>query len=406
MGCTIAADVPMASLITQADLTVSVRNARICGITFDASKNVTGAAIDVAMISSDITDNVIQGPGYATATTGIRQRTPVGGFGWINHISRNRIGGFGTGLNFNGSDSWITENYISGNLVNVIMNSTGSNVVANNQIENSGGPDANGNYTGVGLRLINTVSGATDRFSSVLVTSNNFISHGTAIEIPDGPVAGFRSSHTIAANNFNDARQRAIYVGANNNKGSIWANTFAEIAATGQGGIVWNGIGNSGWIVGLNNFSGTFHPNPIKYVNLPPDTILIDEILKNRQVVIDNGGFGYGSNAPLAVFGNQTVLGAASTLARFSVAQNAGGFDAALLVRAINGSTVALDFRDGEQTQVADGLLMMNGQELMRLVRGGYFALSNLPTSPTNIPTGKNIVYVDVNDGNTLKVVR
>jgi len=403
IGSTIRAAVPMASLITQADLTFSVRNACIRGLTLNASTNVTGAAVDVAMISSHITDNTLQGPGYTSATTGIRQRTPSGGFGWINYVSRNRVGGFGTGVDYNGSDSWVTENYLSGNRVDVILNSTGAIVFSGNQVENSGGPDASGNYTGVGLRLINTATGANDKFASFLVTGNNFISHGTAIEIPDAPVAGFRSSHTIAANNFNDARKRAISIGANNTQGSIWVNTFAEVAASGDGAIVWSTTGTKGWKVGPNSFSGTFNPTPVKYVNMPGDTILIDDVLKNRQVIVDNGAFGYSSTAPLAAYGNATELGASNVVARFGLAQNAAGFDAAFLVRSLTGTTPALDCRDGEQTQIGGCVIMMNGQERLRFFRTGGVGVVNMPTSPTGLPSGG--LWRDAANENVVKVV-
>ncbi len=173
------------------------------------------------------------------------------GVAWINWITRSRFDSFDIGLDYEGSDSSITNNYLTANNINGRFNATGANNIIGNEVENS--------FTGIGFQFTNTVSNAGTPFHIATVTGNKFVANKYDIDLSDQP-SPFVSAIAFSGNIHSDVIERAYRIGAKNKGGSIIGDVFFDVNGP-SAAIKFAGASNTGWVVGPNNFTGFFHPN-------------------------------------------------------------------------------------------------------------------------------------------------
>ncbi len=238
----------MALVITQDSLEQTLHTICLRNITVNIPPGRTiSRAVDLSILNSQI-DNlaVINNSGVKTGT-GMRVKANGLGVAWVNWITRSRFDRFDVGLDYEGSDSSITNNYMSADRINGRFNATGANNIAGNEVENS--------YAGgIGLQFTNTVSNAGTPFHVATVTGNKFVANGIDIDLPDQP-SPFVSAIAFSGNIHSDVRERAYRIGANNKGGSIVGDVFFDVVGP-AAAIKFAGASNTGWVVGPNNFTG------------------------------------------------------------------------------------------------------------------------------------------------------
>lgn len=371
LGSSFRAGANMAAVLTQASLTSVQQSVGLRYIELDGCMGITpecpSAFTTTNVANFAIASSVIDHSSIQNGSGNCLSISPGSSAAWINTVTFDKIGGCssGDGVYFSGSDSLFEGDYISGNSVGFLGNSTGFRFIGN-QVEVSGTD---------GLELENPLSvGFPGMSVSVMGTYFNLnTNYDVHVMVGAGSVNNFES--TIVGDLFHSSSG----VGIDNNvtSGLIAGSSFGSITNTAGCDIVFNANSggsqsNGGWqVIGTNHKDST----SVRFCNLPPDTQFITGGNGGAWNRLMNLSLGSGAPLPQATFedyGGNSVLGDSSVVARFGLARNTSTFDAALLVGSVNGNTPFLDAVNGETTNAAGFQLRFQGTTVATLNAGTF----------------------------------
>jgi len=297
---------------------------------------------------------------------------------WINWFDRNSITNCsGIGLDWEASDSVVLANYISNNNIAALFNNTGTRV-ALNQFEGSASD---------GVQVKNLLSVGFPGTDDVLL-GNLFALNGQSdIHFMVGAGASHTMRGPVVANNIGSS---GVLVDNNVTDGLFVGN--AHSGETLGYDVKFGGVGNSGWqFIGM---SSSVSPQS-RFVNLPDDAQVISGGPGgpwNRLMNLILGSGVTTTDATLNVYGCTSVLGSGCAQARFGVAREASGIDAALIVGVNNGNGPFIDAANGETTTAASFALEFNSAQIVLL--NATSAIFNRPIYYAGpLPTGTPATY-------------
>jgi len=348
LGSRLTAATNMSSIVTQPSLTASTHSMSLNGMTIEGKKSSYSVTnlVDWAPINSYMTNNyIVDGTGNC-----IRHKANSGA-SWIDWYLNNTIGNCtGSGLLFEGSDSFIIGNYFSGNGANITMNSSGS-IIANNQIEVS---------TGDGIATGNNP--VTPLYFQVAPWVGNYFTQNAGYDIHYlDPGASFSARSPVVGNTFHASNGVKF---ENNTKDALFVGDYFS-DGSGSNDIAFTNSTNTGVQI-----IGTSHTKSVasRFSNLPSDAQVISggpggAYNRLQSLVVSNPATNVGveTAAPrLNVYGNDTILGQANTAARFGISRNSSGFDGALLLGVSGGNAPFISCANGELTAVVACSLYFN----------------------------------------------
>lgn len=360
----------LSAMITQASLSNALHSIEIDNLILDGAKAsfTCPNLIDLSAINSAIRDNyVVNGSG-----AGLKFRANSVA-AWINWIEDNTFGGFGTyGVDFEGSDSWICGNYLSGSAVNLQIKSHGSTTVANNQIEVA---------TQAGLRLEGADGGG---HLGVVLTGNRFNQNAIHVVLANGGVTN-NGGAVFSGNWFHVSTSYAVQVESNIRNQTFVGNRFENSSS-----IHFDSAStNTGWTMLGNSFDVAFSA---MFNALPADIQIsgagdAGNFLKVPQAIFSDTNDVRTADAVVNVFGNRSVLGVSNAQQRWALARNSSGFDASLVAATPNGNSVALFGQNGETTTVAGFALGLNGSADINITASAISLAKSLKLVPATVAT-------------------
>lgn len=383
IGSRIQAGANVAALLGEESYAGLVHSMGIERMTINGNKNaysVTDLVKWTPVNSHFMFNNVGNGSGNCVSHVTPTLGEPV----WINWYFANTIGSCdGIGLNYQGSDSRISFNYLSDNAIDLaISNTTGATPIVGNNIDCAGGggggncPSVPGSPAGHGIQITPPANG----FFVTPIAANFFV-HNANTDVT------FKNRGALST----------IYVSSVGN-----THHFTGGAGTGSG-YKWETNNQGGLVVGdaFSNFGvptagacdiaftdstnqyigifGTQHDKPIatRFCNLPGDTQFITggpggAYNRLQSLILSSATSAVSAQQTrLQVHGGDTVLGSSGVMARFSNSVNAAGFDAALLVGSAFGTTPYLNCVNGETTTVVGCLFAFKNTTLITLNDNG-----------------------------------
>ena len=204
-------------------------------LTVDGNRGsfTTTALVTVGLLNGRIEGNYIAN-GSGDCVYNRISNAPDTGPAWIYWISRNTIGNCGGwGINNQGSDGLISENYVSGNTAGgILLNTQGAVRVNSNQIEVN---------TGYGLKIIDPLWAPSQALGNTIV-GNEFNQNGTAVWYAKS------ANYTVSAAANNGG---AFQLTLNSTTGITTGDLVRVTGVAGGGATAANGY----WIVTVN--SGT-----------------------------------------------------------------------------------------------------------------------------------------------------
>ena len=348
LGSRLKAGANISALVTQPSISSSVHSMSIKGMTIDGNKasySVTNL-VDWAPINSYMSDSYIVG-----GTGNCIRHKANSGASWIDWYVNNTIGSCtGSGLLFEGSDTFILGNYFSGNGANITMNSSGS-IIANNQIEVSNGDG-----------IVTGNNPITPLYFQVSPWVGNYFVQNVGYDIHYlDPGSTFRAMSPVVGNSFHASK--GVKFENNVNNALFVGDYFSD--GSGANDIAFTNSTNTGVQI-----IGTSHTKSVatRFANLPSDTQVISggpggAYNRLQSLVIANpaSNVGVETTAPrVNVYGSDTVLGQANTAARFGISKNASGFDSALLLGVQGGNAPFMSCVNGELTAAVACSLYFN----------------------------------------------
>ncbi len=368
----------MAAMITQASLGDQLKSVGIEQMVLDGKVGTytITSIINIAALNSYIQRNyIVNGSGDCL------HWTDNGSAAWINWITENTIGGCTTaGIYFDGSDSRILANYISGNGIGIDTACTP--LIENNQVELN---------TSYGIRVRNCLL-APNNSSLNSITGNFFTQNTTAdIYLTNGS-SSTNCVNTISGNLFHASNGDNILIQSACKGGIISGNVFNDTNAIGAYSINWGSTTtNTGWTVGPNAFSDT---TATRYNNLPIDVVLLGSSgvggglgTAGGTATVMQGTTIIGSTSStvadtlLNVFGSTTTRSQANTAVRVGVARNSAAVDAALLFGVESGNGPFIAAADGETTNVGQFNIKYRGSNTVTI--DGSTITGSLPYQST-----------------------
>lgn len=278
-GSQFSAKSNMDVMVGQNDYNQSINSCGIEGLTFDAGADrgiTVHNVIRLSPISCKITNNHISkatGVGIRTNTVGDATERDAS---WINWIVGNFVEKCLINLQYESTDSYITNNYFSfGRFGNVILDSAGNNQFIGNMVDNTGKDENSaGGQTPLpntenafALEMKNRSGNSKSSYDSQnTIVGNCFINNNNDVYLTPNSVAR-DTNHVINDNRFHFGSGRPILIGSNNNGGIILGNAFHEYRYPGNACINFDGF-STGWSLGPN-VKNRMEPNSPLYLNLP-----------------------------------------------------------------------------------------------------------------------------------------
>jgi hypothetical protein len=263
--------------ITQADLTNPLHSFEMRHVGIDGQYR-NGKTVNYGLLISGINCRFDSCYIRSISGTGIYNKTNTVA-SWINWFTNNMIEACNRGIQYEGTDSYFTSNYITASRdIGMFFDSTGNNVVSGGMIDNGGfnssGQTANTNAIAMKIQNMAELSkGSSYAQISMTITGTRFIANPWDIMVMNsGPVMSTAISITGCL--FHDGRGgNPITIFDNNNGGIIANNIFHSEHANGSACITFEGNSNcAGWLLGPNAFSDV---SIIHMANVPDDSQVI-----------------------------------------------------------------------------------------------------------------------------------
>lgn len=254
----------MSALIKSADPTVNTHSCGIIGLGLHGRplSFTVNNLIDIGLLESRIERCYI----YQGTGNGIYWRLgtdPVANPSWTNSIRHNTIGGFTAGwaLVAEGTDGWISENYISGCQNGILNVTTGANRIIGNTMEI---------ITSTGMRV--GTRNADASWANIII-GNYIVLCATGLHIINSTPFEFRTCGAcIDSNLFNSNVTHDILIDTGMSNGVIGPSNSFVLSAPTSGSVVFGGpTVNPGWMI-----QGSFnHSMPSRIVNINADTVAL-----------------------------------------------------------------------------------------------------------------------------------
>ena len=239
-GAHIKAAADLTAMITSADTTTSTHSCGLIGMTIDGGKGTytVGSIVRIAMLNSRIQDCAIEN----SSGDGIQcTESTTSGASWINWITGNSIAYCdGTSISFLGSDSVISNNYITTCSIGIYIRGTSAVRVIGNQIEIC-------STYGISLSTHNAPHVAT--FNTTTIVGNHIAICGNGIYYAKGDVGATGQMYGGCWGNlFTTNTFRDIAIDSNVTNGIVGENSFS-LSTPSIANVSFIGSNNAGWVV-------------------------------------------------------------------------------------------------------------------------------------------------------------
>lgn len=290
-GSQLIATANMGEFITQHDHTRSIHSVGLKGLTIDCQKS-QGIDVNVGVylspIESRFDDNhITDGGAFGLCVTTVGSANNADAV-WTNWIRGNKIEKFDTNLRYEGTDSFITNNYFSfGRTTNVLLDSEGNNMFTANMLDNCGKDPSGDGFTTANRSAVSMIVRQVSEIykddgsrnflaTQVSIIGNTFVNNEMDLLFPDSASGHTDCNHVVTGNRFHLFNNNSVQIGAGNRGGLLACNSWNRARQSGIGCVVFTSPdnGSTGWSLGPNSFN--LMPDGVyRYINVPQDNLPI-----------------------------------------------------------------------------------------------------------------------------------